>query len=154
AARPEFQLEDALFELSDGLTTTHTIDGVVARVAEVLGHTIYPEQANVFMRDGNGRLQAVGPSTAKSLDFVVPFELVGRLERGDILARSEWETESGRLILPFWKRLGAELIVPIRARGSVVALLVLWPKASGDGYDDADIAFMRTAANQIALAVT
>src|SRR5213078_4556240 len=70
------------------------------------------------------------------------------------LARYEWDDGSGRPMPAVWHALGAELLVPIRRGSAPMGALALGRKGSGRPYTMHDVAFLRAAASQLALAMT
>jgi len=55
-----------------------------------------------------------GEGDGGPVELTLPPAMAERIERGEILARYEWDDGSGRAIPPVWHTLGAELLVPIR----------------------------------------
>jgi acyl-CoA synthetase (AMP-forming)/AMP-acid ligase II len=81
-------------------------------------------------------------------------DLLRYLHRGEPFSSEEWKDGSVRLAAAIGCGDGPTLFVPICMNASTIALMTLGPKRSGRPYDAHDRGFLRTAANQIALALT
>jgi signal transduction histidine kinase len=152
--RKDYNTEHALSDLSNRLASVHTIDDVIAHSREVVRETLCPVGAAIYLPEADGRYHAAGGLAASQPPFSLPADLAQRSAAGEILARYEWEDGSGQSVPEVWAELAADLLVPIRSGTSTIALLVLGAKRSGRAYTMHDIAFVRTAANQLALAIS
>src|SRR5690606_2295648 len=76
-----------------------------------------------------------------------------RLAAGEILARYEWEDVADHALPAVWRALDADVLVPIRQGDGGLDVLALGTKSSGRPYNVLDVSLLRTAANQIALAL-
>src|SRR5207249_4813365 len=152
--RKAYDAEQALSELSHALVSVHTLGEVVARTHAVMATTMCPASAATFLWEARGQLLRAGEGDGGAVELTLPPALAERIERGEILARYEWDDGSGRAIPPVWHTLGAELLVPIRRGRAPMGALALGRKGSGRPYTMHDAAFLRAAASQIALAMT
>ena len=152
--RKAYDAEQALSELSHALVSVHTLGEVVARTHAVMATTMCPASAATFLWEARGQLLRAGEGDGGAVELTLPPALAERIERGEILARYEWDDGSGRAIPPVWHTLGAELLVPIRRGRAPMGALALGRKGSGRPYTMHDAAFLRGAASQIALAMT
>ena len=143
--RRGYDAEEALSELGHGLASASTLPAVAQRTERLLGHTLCPETAAILPCEGG---LIVGGQTGP---VTLPEDLARRLSAGEILARYEWDDGSERPLPPIWPSLGAEVIVPVRSEGLLVAVLALGMKGSGRPYTIHDITFLRAAATQVAL---
>jgi C4-dicarboxylate-specific signal transduction histidine kinase len=133
--------------------SVHTIREVVTGTHAVLGTTLCPTGAATYLWEPGGALIRAGAGGGAPAEFTLSPVLARRIEDGELLARYEWDDGSGRPIPPVWHALDAELLVPIRRRGTPIGVLVLGRKGSGRPYTMHDVAFLRAAASQIALAM-
>jgi len=152
-----YDTDQALADLSRTLVSAHTLDRVFAQTQAVLAETLCPASAALFAAGAEGDVRLIR-ATEEGTDghpaeAQVPIPLAARLARGEILSRYEWDDGGGRTIPAIWQELRADLLVPIVSADAPVATLVLGPKASGRSYNATDLAFLRAASNQIALAM-
>lgn len=143
--------ETALAELSHRLAAVHTAAGVTCQVEQVLSDTVAPTLMTMLETVDAGGYAVLGEP---SRPVTIPAPLAARLTAGEALARYEWDDGSGRLLPPIWHELGADLLVPIQSREAMLGVLVLASKASGRPYTAYDLAFVRAASDQLALALT
>ncbi|HVM97939.1 MAG TPA: ATP-binding protein, partial [Candidatus Acidoferrales bacterium] len=148
--RQTYQIEEALSALSHLLASAHALDAVVGHVRSLLNRTISPTHFQMYLRSGEA-WKAADAHGVSGLE--VDANLEKRLNGGEILLRYEWDDGSGRYIPPVWKVSGADLLVPVRTGGAMIALLALGPKSSGNAYSVNDSTFLRTASNQMAMAL-
>ena len=148
-----YESERGLTHLSHGLAAARTTQTLVANTLDVLRRTIRPRKAAVFLRARGAGFPLYAYDDPEQRKFSVPAELAERLESGENAVRYQWDDGSGRPIPPLWDRLQAELLAPMYRNGSCVGVIALSGKESGRAYEARDISFVRTAANQIALAL-
>jgi signal transduction histidine kinase len=150
--RKGYDAELALSDLSRVLASARTVEGVIDDALRIVGETVCTAASAVWFRRFDGHFclaSGAGPS-----EFELPSDLAVRVERGEVLARYEWDDGSGRPIPPSWRSLDAEILIPLRDGDILIALLVLGPKGSGHAYSIHDVAFLRTLANQLVLAMS
>ncbi|MBI3784382.1 MAG: hypothetical protein HY270_13380 [Deltaproteobacteria bacterium] len=148
--RQTYQVEEALSSLSHLLASAHALDAVVGHVRSLLERTISPTHFQMYLRSPEG-WRAADIHGVTGLEIEPALEK--RLSGGDILIRYEWDDGSGRKLPSVWKVSGAELLVPVRKGTTMTALLALGPKSSGNAYTVNDSTFLRTASNQMAMAL-
>lgn len=150
--RQPYDASEALSELSGALATVESMEAVLRATEATLGTTLAPTSVDVRLRERDGRFAQVGVTTPAA-DVTLPADFVERLAAGAVIARYEWDDGSGRPLPPAWDELGAELLVPIRDARGLAGLLVLGGRRSGVAYAAPDVAFLRTVASQMALAI-
>jgi C4-dicarboxylate-specific signal transduction histidine kinase len=127
---------------------------VIGATHQVLSATVRPTRAWFLRFDERGRLRASGVPSGKGIALVLPPRLARAVERGEILFRQAWEAKPDRgTPATLWNHLGIALAIPIGAGGGRVGVLALGPKLSRRPYHPHDVAFLRTAANLVHLAM-
>jgi signal transduction histidine kinase len=150
--RSRYETEQALADLSRHLASARTIEKVASHTRHVLGETIHPTHVSLLLREEGGRLRPTGQPDGRAIALYEA--LATRLEAGEVCLRSEHDGGDSARAHSSWAGLDAEVLVPACMAGSLVGALALGPKKSGRPYGARDLPFLRTAANQIALAVT
>jgi len=148
-----YDTDQALADLSRTLVSAHTLDRVFAQTHAVLTETLYPVSAAIFAARPDGALNLLQGTDGHPGEARLTGTLAERVARGEILSRYEWDDGSGQPVPAIWHELHADLLIPIVSADAPVATLVLGPKNSGRSYNANDLAFLRAAANQIALAM-
>ncbi len=150
--RKSYDAGHALSVLSESLASARTTEDVVTYAQQVIGQALCPASSTVFVAaESDGKLRELVDGILGRL--AVPTDAVARLVRGDVLARYEWDDGSGRSIPAFFTQLDAELMLPVRSGDALLGIVVLGAKQSGRAYSAHDVAFLRTLANQVALAM-
>jgi signal transduction histidine kinase len=150
--RKGYDPETVLAELSHELASARSTEEVGLQTARVLGRTFWPRSVALLVRGGDGLLHDANAGEATSAVALEP-GVRRRLGAGEILARYEWEDGSGDELPAVWRALDADVLVPIRQGDGGLDVLALGTKASGRPYNVLDISLLRTAANQVALAL-
>lgn len=148
-----YEPERGLNHLNRGLASARTTQTLITNTLDVLKRTIQPRKAAVFLRARGAGFPLYAFDDVEQRKFSVPPELAEQLESGENAVRYQWDDGSGRPVPPLWDRLQAELLVPMYRNGTCVGVIALSAKLSGRAYEERDISFVRTAANQIALAL-
>lgn len=143
----------ALATLGHRLAAVRTVDAVVTDVEEILAETMAPAGMAILEARENHHYVPIG-SSALPAPVTITGSLASRLAGGESLARYDWDDGSGRPVPAIWDETGADLMVPIRGRDTMLGLLALQPKRSGRPYGANDLAFLHAAADQVALALT
>ncbi len=151
--RHAYDASEALSELSGALVAVESMDTVLAAAERTLATTLAPSTVDLRVRESDGRFARTCAATVPPSDVTLPEDLVERLAAGGVIARYEWDDGSGRPLPPAWDELAAELLVPIRDARGLTGLLVLGGRRSGVAYAAPDVAFLRTVASQMALAI-
>jgi signal transduction histidine kinase len=149
-SQQRYDAQGALARLGYTLVSAHTPPDVAAETGRVLADTLGPVRCSLLPTDDGVRHHTLD----RRRDVVLPRKLLERLQAGRIVARYEWDDGSGRPLPAVWDTLGAELLVPVREGSTMIALLVLGPKASGRAYAPGDTGFLVAVANQVALGLT
>jgi len=145
-----YDSEVHLAALSRGLASARTVETVVSHARGVLGQSLRPSWAMVYVPDGEGRFRPAGGAGRRAV--TVPPALMVPIGRGDpvLLDRAK---ELREALPPPWDTLDTALLMPLRANRETVGLLALGRRASRRPYTPHDLAFLRTAAYQVALAL-
>lgn len=150
--------EHALSKVGQLLACARAINDVIAGVSQVLTEALGPHSSVTLLRQCEGRFHVAGPADETLAGdhgnkIELPSGLAARLERGELLARYEWEDGSGRPMPIIWRQLNAELLIPVRSGDALAAILVLGAKGSGRAYTSRDVTFLRALASQMVLAM-
>jgi signal transduction histidine kinase len=149
-----YDSEQALSTLSRGLAVARTLDAVIGHTRQVLSATVRPSNMLFLRSEPSGRLRAVGAPGGAGTAMVLAPRLAANIGCGEILPRRVWEAKTGRgASSTLGRDLDIDLAIPIGAEGPPVGILALGPKLSRRAYNADDIAFLRTAANLINLAM-
>lgn len=140
--------EAHLAALSRGLASARTVETVVAHARDVLARALRPSWAMIYVPDGAQRFRPIGGASRRAV--TVPPALLEPIARGEPVLLDGSEALHDALPAP-WDALDTALLMPLRASRDVVGLLVLGRRASRRPYTPHDLAFLRTAAYQIAL---
>lgn len=149
-AQQRYDAQGALTRLSHTLVSAHTLPAVASETGRALDETLSPATWALLPSDDGVRHHTLDGAR----EVVLPKDLIERLRAGRIVARYEWDDGSGRPLPAVWEALGAEVLVPVREGTTMLALLVLGPKASGRAYTNGDTGFLLGVANQVALGLT
>jgi signal transduction histidine kinase len=153
--RQKYRVDQALSTLSSSLASARAVGELVSHTQQVFADTLTPRHTSVFLHsEGQRFVETGGESRILEREVIVAGEIAERFERTGVLACYEWDDGSGRRAPAIWAKLDAEVLVPLRTNGVIIGLLALGRKSSGHAYSVHDIAFLRTAANQISLALT
>lgn len=150
--RKRYDTDLALSQLSRSLVSAHTPADVFARTHAVLGETVCPITAEFFALHEDGRLQSISGNGGGIDEVVLSPNMAERLRRGELLVRYQWDDDE-RAVPEALERLRADLVIPIGGDEAPTAMLALGPKQSGRPYNVADVAFLRAAESQVALAM-
>jgi len=148
-----YSAERSITHLNRGLSSARTTQTLVANTLEILKRTLGPKKATVFLRSRGAGFALFAYDDAEQRKIAVPGELAEQLESDENAIRYQWDGEPTGKVPLFLDRLAADLLMPVYRNGSCVGVIALAAKESGRPYDTRDIAFLRTAANQIALAL-
>jgi GAF domain-containing protein len=148
-----YSIERSLTHLNRGLSSARTTQTLVANTIEILRRTLEPKRATVFLRGRGAGFSLFAYDDPEQRKITVPGDLAEQLESGEDAVRYQWDDGSHHAVPRLLDRLGADLLAPIYRGGSCVGVIALSSKESGHPYGARDIAFIRTAANQIALAL-
>ncbi len=148
-----YSVERSLSHLNRGLSSARTTQTLVANTTEILRRTLGPKKATVFLRGRGAGFSLFAYDDPDQRKIAVPSDLAEQLESGEDAVRYQWDDGSGYVVPRLLDRLEADLLAPIYRGGSCVGVIALAAKESGHPYDARDIAFIRTSANQIALAL-
>jgi signal transduction histidine kinase len=157
--RRPYDVEQALATASAALGSTLDLEAIVRVIAEQPAAVLQLERVAVFLRGPEGFTEAAwAPSGAAGGVAAVAADapLASLLARGEILVRGALPEEgaaehaaSVRLL----DALGAELVVPLTWQGTLTGFLVCGRKLAGVSFAARDAAYLRTFANQAALAL-
>ncbi len=148
-----YSVERSLSHLNRGLSSARTTQTLVTNTTEILRRTLGPKKATVYLRGRGAGFSLFAFDDPEQRKVAVPNDLAEKLESGEDTVRYQWDTSSDNVVARLLDRLEADLLAPIYRGGSCVGVIALAAKESGHPYDTRDIAFIHTAANQIALAL-
>ncbi len=144
----------SLDHLNRGLSSARTTQTLVSNTLDVLRRTLKPRKATVYLRARGAGFPLAAYDDPEQRKLAVPADLAGQLESGENVVRYQWSDvehdRGGRRLLD---RLDVDLLVPLYRNGSCVGVIALAAKQSGHAYGARDLAFIRAAADQIALAL-
>jgi len=143
----------SLSKLNQGLSSARTTQTLVGNTLDVLRKTLIPRNATVFLRAPGRGFALLAYDDPEQRKISVPDDFAEQLESGKNAVRYQWDDGSDRPEPRLLDRLDAELMVPMYRNGSCVGVIALAAKRSRRPYDARDIAFIRAAADQIALAL-
>lgn len=148
-----YSVDRNLDNLKRGLSAARTTQTLVGNTIEILQRTLRPARLTVFLRGRGAGFPVYAYDDPEERRIAVPTELADVLDDGEIAFRHQWD-EGWRSVPPrLLDRFDADLLVPISRAGSCVGMIALAAKRSGRPYDGRDIAFVRAASDQIALAL-
>jgi signal transduction histidine kinase len=149
-APPTYDSEACLLALSRGLASARTAETIVGHARTVLASAIDPTFAAVYVPDGLAEFRPTAGSSRHTV--VVPPVLIRAFECGETVVVDD--LAGARDVLPApWNAVDTGLLMPLRASGTVVGLLVLGRPRSRRPYGIHDLTFLRSAAYQMALAL-
>ncbi len=148
-----YSVERSLSHLNRGLSSARTTQTLVSNTVEILRRTLGPSKATVFLRGRGAGFSLFAYDDPEQRKIAVPSGLAEQLESGEDAIRYQWDDGSEQSVPRLLDRLEADLLAPIYRGGSCVGVIALATKKSGHPYNARDIAFIRTSANQIALAL-
>ncbi len=148
-----YSAERSISHLNQGLSTARTTQTLVANTIEILKRTLGARKVTVLLRGRGAGFPLFAYDDPDERRIAVPAELAERLESGEDAIRYHWDDGSGSAVPNLLDRLDFDLLMPVYRGGSCVGVIALSGKESRRPYDARDIAFIRTAANQIALAL-
>jgi len=143
----------SLAKLNHGLSSARTTQTMIGNTLDILRKTLAPRKATVFLRAPGRGFALLAYDDPEQRKIPVPTDFADLLESGENAVRYQWDDGSGRAAPHLLDRLDAELLVPMYRNGSCVGVIALAAKRSAHPYDTRDIAFIRAAATQIALAL-
>jgi diguanylate cyclase (GGDEF)-like protein len=153
------ELQAGLSRLGDTLSSTHDLDRILAVVLETAMASTRA-QAGMVLLFGPGRdelVLSVGRNVAErgvpdDLRVPVGTGLSGRVaQSGDAVVG---RIGSGQLRAgPGEPVEGSVIAVPLKSSGTVIGVLDLFDRLDADGFDEHDVATIRTFANQATVAV-
>ncbi len=145
-----FDTEVHLAALSRGLASARTVETVVGHARDVFARAMRPRWVMIYVPDGAQRFRPVGGPSRRTV--TVPPALLAAIAQGEPVLLDDAE-ELRDALPPPWDALDTSLLMPLRANRDVVGLMALGRRASRRPYTPHDLAFLRTAAYQIALAL-
>jgi len=161
--REKYNVHLMLQELSDIVTSTIDLDRLTTAILDAVIETMRIEKACFLLKDQAGDF-SIGAHkgldrTSRNIRLRDDHPLVHWLRREkkaltrhdiDILPqfRAVWPSELEDL-----DRMGAELFIPLKAKGELVGILAIGPKLSEQSYSQDDRLTLTTLANQVAVTI-
>ncbi len=157
--RERYDAQQAIERLAAAMTTVLDLERVVPLIADTLASVFHPAGVRLLLAAAEGReYRSLGPAGRRTV-------LAGQAALVACLARHRQPLSRERLeadpALAPWRdaalaeltALGAAVVVPVRFRGAITALLVLGPKRTGAAYTGTDLRLLRVVADQSAVAL-
>jgi serine phosphatase RsbU (regulator of sigma subunit) len=156
--REVYDARRAVEEVSAAVVREFSIEGLEALLATRLSEIMHLEWAALYYPEGKHLVSRTAPEG-------VPRELAVRLLLVEELARQDEPVRpatlepvkalhpESRRVLDQFADAGLRLLVPLRTRGALHAVLALGPKRSEEEFGSDDLQLVRTLANQGAVAL-
>jgi serine phosphatase RsbU (regulator of sigma subunit) len=156
--REVYDARRAVEEVSAAVVREFSIDGLEALLATRLSEIMHLEWAALHVREGKVMVSRTAPPPlARELPArALVIEELARLDepvRPGVLEPFKTLDPDSRRLLEQLAALGARLLVPLRTRGQLHAVLSLGPKRSEEEFGQDDLQLVRTLANQGAVAL-
>lgn len=161
--RERYNSSQMLQRLSGAAASILDLDRLTGLILDEVTSTIHIERAAFFLREErSGALYLAAQrelSTLKDMRLAEGHPVVqwlasheGVLSRHDIEMTPHFKALWGREREEL-DRLGAELLIPLRAKGELVGVFAVGPRRSEEPYSDDDRLTLATLANQVAIAI-
>ncbi len=160
--RASHNAQKTLERASAALSATLNLDEIHTLTLETMCEALVIDRAAVWLRDVDGRfarahgrgvadppLAPVAPDHPLSLRLERAPRAVSTYDFADDFALGPAERACRETL----DQLGAELLLPLRVRGSLSGFIVLGPKKSATLYTLDDLDFLHTFANQVSVAI-
>ena len=156
--REVYDARRAVEEVSAAVVREFSIDGVEALLATRLSEVMHLEWAALYVREGPVLVSRTAPPPLPreiSAKALVVEELTRQNEpvRPAVLEPLKALDAGSRRLLDQLAGKGARLLVPLRTRAQLHAILALGPKRSEEEFGRDDLRLVRTLANQGAVAI-
>jgi serine phosphatase RsbU (regulator of sigma subunit) len=156
--REVYDARHAVEEVSAAVVREFSIEGLEALLATRLSEIMHLEWAALYYPEGKHLVSRTAP---EGVDKELPARLllVEELARQDepvrpaMLEPIKTLQPESRRILERFAAAGLRLLVPLRTRGQLHAILALGPKRSEEEFGSDDLQLVRTLANQGAVAL-
>ena len=161
--RERYDASQMLQRLSGAAASILDLDRLTGLILDEVTSTIHIERAAFFLRDE--RSGALHLAAQRGLDALGDAQLVEGNPALEWLAShdgvlSRYEIEMAPRFKALWGRereeleqLGAELLIPLRAKGELVGVFAVGPRRSEEPYSVDDRMTLATLANQMAMAI-
>jgi serine phosphatase RsbU (regulator of sigma subunit) len=156
--REEYDARRAVEEVSEELVREFSVERLDGLLTTRLSEILHLEWAALYRREGKAFIRG---AAAVDLPQLLPASLlmlaeIARNERpvpiGDLEPLKALDRDT-RTVLEALAAHGSRLLVALRVRGELHALMVLGPKRSDEEYSNADLQLIKTVANQGAVAL-
>jgi serine phosphatase RsbU (regulator of sigma subunit) len=156
--REVYDARRAAEEVSTGVVREFSIDGLEALLATRLSEIMHLEWAALYVREAQMLTsQTASPPLPRELParLLLVEELGRQLDpvRPGVLEPVKALDPASRRVLEQFGSAGLRLLVPLRTRGQLHAVLALGPKRSEEEFGSDDLQLVRTLANQGAVAL-
>jgi serine phosphatase RsbU (regulator of sigma subunit) len=156
--REVYDARRAVEEVSAGVAREFSIEGLEALLATRLSEVMHLEWAALYVREGKVLVSQTAPPPLErelSTRLLLVEELTLQHEpvRPGVLEPLKALDPDSRRVLEQFGAAGLRLLVPLRTRGQLHALLALGPKRSEEEFGSDDLQLVRTLANQGAVAL-
>jgi signal transduction histidine kinase len=150
--RQDYDPETALARLGRTLAAAYTVDDVVAKLAQTMTDTVCPATTVLYRHDSDNRFHRHGDGDEGAPILLLPPASANRLWAGEVATRYEHDDGQDTPPAP-WHSISAELLVPVQSGALLVGMVAFGPRRSGRSYTIHDLAFVRAAVGQVALAL-
>ncbi|MCA1713317.1 MAG: diguanylate cyclase, partial [Actinobacteria bacterium] len=150
------ELQSGLSRLGDTLSSTHDLDRILTVVLETaMASTRAQGGAVLLFSPGRDELVlSVGRGVSDSLRMPTGTGLSGRVAQSGEAVIGRIGTGPNELRAgPEEPSSGSVIAVPLKSSGTVIGVLDLFDRLDAEGFDDRDLATIRTFANQATVAV-
>lgn len=156
--REVYDARRAMEEVSDAVVREFSFERLDRLLTVRLAEIMHIEWVTLYRREGRLLVAGGAPPPAPAeldMELLIVAELArqeGPARPGDLEPLKPLDPRS-RVALDGLSTAGARLLVPLRSRERLHAVLVLGPKRSGEEYGRDDLQVIRTLANQGAVAI-
>ena len=149
-------LEEGIHRVLSDLASSTSPSELVARTGESLERLIRPSSCVIYARAERGFLPLfVRGTDAQPIETTDPLIPVLERRQAPLAAESSGGYRRVSRHSPFERavleELAVSVVAPVRGPGGIVAFLALGPKRSGDIYTSADVAWLSTLADRLAV---
>jgi HD-GYP domain-containing protein (c-di-GMP phosphodiesterase class II) len=160
---PRYHLFQMLQRVSQAVSLEIDLDKLMGNVLDEVTGILHIERAAFFIKQSKSGKYALVAGEGINLPNMTTLRrdhpLVGRIAKEQrLLTWSDIETmhwfkSRGKVEAAVFKALGAELFLPLRAKGDLVGIFMLGPKLSDQPYTQLEQMMLITLSNQTAVAI-
>ncbi len=164
--RKGYDYRKIIEEISSAMPTLLNLDKIADKIIETVEHTMFSSSVSIVLFNENTGDYRVYASSDNGLannrifygedSELIQFVKGNRQEifKEDLVADESYKKESEKeRLLPYFRKLDAELIIPIFFKDQLIGFLSLGDKKSGLSYTSMDVRILRILVNQSAIAI-